>query len=113
MSQSHDMAEQLLSYLAGGLTNEERYALQERLESDAGLAAELDALREFDDRLRTMFATTKPPATLEDRLIRSLRENTLTARRSRAFGPAVRWLCVAAGVLLVVAIGFAGVQVAP
>lgn len=100
--------EHLVSYLAGGLTNEERYELQEQLKVDAELAAQLDELRGLDERLRTLFAAARPPVTLEDRVIRSLRQRGSAAPREWKM-PST-WFAIAATFLLVFLFGIASIS---
>lgn len=99
--------EHLMSYLAGGLSTEERYELQEHLKTDPDLAAELESLRGFDDRLRKLFAATRPSPTLEDTVVRALREKSTTVRRAAAWSPFVRGSLMAACVLMVVGLSLA------
>lgn len=98
--------EHLASFIAGGLSTEERSEIEELLKSDAGLAAAYEELRGVDGRLRQLFAAATPPsaAALEDRLIRALRQTSPNTRASKLTAPA-KWMMIAASVLLVV---FAG-----
>src|SRR4051794_8848775 len=98
--------EHLASYLAGGLSTEERCEIQELLKTDADLAAAYEELRGVDARLKSLFSGATPPsaAALEDRLIRALRQTTRSTRASKLTGPA-KWMLIAASIVLVV---FAG-----
>jgi hypothetical protein len=97
--------EHLASYLAGGLTTDERFEIQERLKTDVDLAAELEGMRGVDERLRSLFAASKPPVELEDRVIRTLRSTTMPAPRGKKRSWPLRGLAVAASVLVLVLIG--------
>jgi hypothetical protein len=99
--------EHLVSYLAGGLTTEERYEIQERLKTDAELAAALEELRGFDEQMRKLFAASKPPIALEDRVIQALRKRSTNAMRGAAWP--TRGMLIAASVLVVVLGTAAGV----
>ncbi len=100
--------EHLVGYLAGGLTAEERFEIQELLKTDADLSAALGELRGLDDRLRKLFVAAKPPMTLEDRVIRKLRQTAAPAARGSSWRGANWWL-IATSFLLVVVAGSVGV----
>ncbi len=99
--------EHLVGYLAGGLTAEERFEIQELLKSDAELAAALDELRGLDDRMRKLFVAAKPPMMLEDRVIQALRRTTAPKPRAGAAQNA-KWWMIAASFLVIVLAGASG-----
>ena len=62
MHDEHDESERLLeAYLDGALEGAELEAFEQRLSSDADLAAELELQRRLDDQLRQHWAVPEGP----------------------------------------------------
>src|SRR5436853_1334791 len=110
MTRSIWARDHLVSYLAGGLSTEERFEIQELLKTDADLAAALAELQTLDERVRKLFVAAKPRLGFEDRVIRSLREKSVTAVRERRLNVPVKWVLMAASLLIVVAGGLFAVE---
>ena len=98
MSDHAWVQENIASYLAGGLEPSERERLEQHIAACESCAALLEEARGLDQTLQSLFASVRPAAALEDRMIRSLR----TAPRRYRIG---RLVTAIAAVLLVGAIG--------
>jgi hypothetical protein len=94
--------ENLAAYLADGLEPAERERLEQHVNECAPCAAVLANLRTLDAKLTGLFTETRPNATLEDRMIHTLRN-----RLSQSFRlPLPAWVAIAAAALVL--IGFTG-----
>lgn len=94
-------AELLSRLLDGDLEGSERTDLEVRLEGDAGLRAELEALRRMQAATRAVADRMEPPAAL-DAMLEPLR--TEVPHEPRRIRPVVRWLGMAAGLALAVTV---------
>src|SRR2546430_364445 len=93
-------SEQIASYIAGGLSPESEAQFESHAKICESCAAELNAARELEKKMSTLFAATLPARDFEDRLIAKLRE---TAPRLRInIHPAVNRAAIAAAALLFV-----------
>ena len=95
------MAERLSRYLDGDLSPGDTAELEALLLSDAELAAELEGLRRLQGAVRLVADGMEPPRALES-LMAPLRSGEPHA--PRRLHPAVRWLGMAAGVVLAVTV---------
>lgn len=94
--------ENLAAYLADGLEPAERERLEQHVNECVPCAAVLVNLRTLDAEWTGLFAATRPNATLEDRMI-----HTLRSRLSQTFRlPVPAWVAIAAAALVL--IGFTG-----
>ncbi len=91
--------ENLDAYLAGGLTDDERTALDEHLANCAECAQSLKAARKLETTMKTLFADAPPAAGLEQRAIARLRRQPTVRPRW------VRYVIGAAAVLVLGLIG--------
>src|SRR5205814_4262012 len=93
-------SEQIAAYIAGGLAREDRARFESHAAECETCAAELNAARQLEEKMSSLFAATLPARDFEDRLIARLRE---TAPRLRIhLHPAVKRAAVAAAALLFV-----------
>ncbi len=103
--------ENLAAHAAGGLDAAERERLERHLAECPECSRAADAAQAADQHLLDLFATARPGATLEDRMIRSLRQTASRARPFRWTGGMRAVLAVAAAALLaVVGAGVAAVM---
>jgi hypothetical protein len=102
MSDHTWVLENLAAYLADGLEPAERERLEAHTAECATCAAALDAARDMDVTLTTLFVPARPSAVLEDRVIQALRTRPQDAWRL----PVPGWLALAAAALVL--IGFTG-----
>ncbi len=94
--------DQMAAHAAGGLSAEERARFEAHAAGCAECIAERDAVRRFDRGMDKLFAPVRPPAGLEDRVIRSLR----TAKPSPSNPVAVRILMSMAAALFLGITGY-------
>src|SRR5712691_1621900 len=73
MSEHKWILENLASYNAGGLEPDERERLEEHIAECSACAQALVEARSLDQTLEALFMEARPSATLEDRMIQSLR----------------------------------------
>src|SRR5688572_17911784 len=68
-----EFADRIAAYLAGGLEGAERSAFEEHRDSCGKCAAELAKASEADRMLAGVFASARPGAGFEDRIVKELR----------------------------------------
>src|SRR5579884_2217689 len=78
--------DQFETYLTGGLSDAERAEFEAHLSTCAECTAALEAARTSDQRLIAMFASERPEAGFEDRVIQRFREKQ-SKRLSRLSEP--------------------------
>src|SRR5262249_17454644 len=84
--------EQIAAALAGGLTTEEQSAFDAHAAACEACAAELKLARDEEERMTALFASPRPMAGFEDRIIQRLRlgrESRLNWRPNWRIHPAV------------------------
>ncbi|GIW80949.1 MAG: hypothetical protein KatS3mg105_2756 [Gemmatales bacterium] len=79
MSDHYWAQENLTSYVAGGLTPEERELFDNHLFECLDCQEAVKRTRDLDDRLMSLFASEKPIPGLEDRMIQALRSSSAQA----------------------------------
>ncbi|MGH7174437.1 MAG: anti-sigma factor family protein, partial [Gemmataceae bacterium] len=102
MSDHAWILENLAAYLTGGLESAERERLETHTVECASCAAVLANTRAMDATLTGLFVEARPSATLEDRVIQTLRKRPTDTWRL----PMPAWLALAAAALVL--IGFTG-----
>ena len=93
MSEHDWVQEHIASFHAGGLESDERDRLEKHVASCAECRAGLDELRSLDHKIGSLFATVRPNAAIEDRMIQSLR-----AQPQRQWRP--HWIIAAAAAII-------------
>jgi len=102
MSEHAWILENLATYLAGGLTFEERERVERHTADCRACAGALDEIRSVDGQLEALFVGVRPGPAMEDRFIQALRQTPVRRRRLR-FGRSIKvGLAVAAALLLAV-----------
>jgi hypothetical protein len=108
MSEHAWTIENLAAHVAGGLEAHERERLERHVAECADCGRALDAARNADDRLLSLFATVRPGPTLEDRMIRTFRREQQPMRRQ--FTPRISPRAVlAAAAVALIAVGGAAI----
>jgi hypothetical protein len=82
MSEHEWAQENIAGYSAGGLESTERDRLEKHIANCDDCRRALEDLRDLDRKIGSLFATARPSATLEDRVVQSIR-NTSARRRWR------------------------------
>lgn len=93
------------TFLAGGLSDEERTAFQAHLRDCAACAGAMRAAEELDGSINSLFSNARPDLGLEDRLVGAMRAAT-QARSARPMHPMVRRAAI--GIAATILLGGAG-----
>ena len=83
MNDHSTIQEQIATYLADGLRSTQRAAFETHINDCADCAKILSEVRSTDTALQALFAPLRPTATLEDRIVRSLRDVEAKPRERR------------------------------
>ena len=83
MNDHSTIQEQIATYLADGLRSTQRAAFETHINDCADCAKMLADSRSTDTALQALFAPLRPTATLEDRIVRSLRDVEAKPRERR------------------------------
>jgi hypothetical protein len=100
--------DRLATYVASGMSTAERLRIQRHLASCDECRRTVDGLETLDAKMRRLFAGLQAPATLEDRTVQALRTTPSTpAKRNRAaWNRPMKAMMVAAGLMLLVGVGW-------
>ena len=95
----HEWARDLVPvHLTGGLATEEQSRFDAHAENCAECIADIESLRRFDSSMQEVFAPVRPQPGLEERVIRSLRDEPTSRGR--------QWILAVAAVLFLGLLGF-------